>query len=78
MTVVSTPACSSRMAAVWRRMWGVMFLLASDGQAGLRRAGVVGEAALERVAAERACRAGGEQRIAGVAPARSASQARRS
>ena len=32
MTVVSTPASRSRIAAVWRSTWHVTFLVASVGQ----------------------------------------------
>ena len=57
MTVVSTPACSSRMAAVWRRTCGVTFLAVSDGHEG-RGGGVDGDALGEGVEAERGTAAG--------------------
>ena len=73
ITVVSTPACSSRIAAVWRSTCGVIVFAFSDGQRFGGVGGVLGEAALERVAAEGRAGAGREQRLAG-APPRSASQ----
>ena len=75
MTVVSTPACSSRIAAVWRRTCGVTFLLCSDGQCVGGVGCVLGEATLERVAGElsAACWWGTAARSGW--PARSVSQA---
>ena len=32
MTVVSTPACSRRIAAVWRKTWGDSFFVLRDGK----------------------------------------------
>ena len=52
MTVVSTPASSSRMAAVCRSTWAVMCFWFSDGQRALRRCVVTGESALDGVAGQ--------------------------
>ena len=60
---------------MWRSTCGVIVLAASDGHAAAARGGVLGEAALERVAGQRAAGAGREQRVVGPAVA-FASQAR--
>jgi hypothetical protein len=39
--VVSTPACRSRIAALWRRTWGVIVLAASDAHRSAARASFV-------------------------------------
>ena len=62
MTAVSTPACSSRMAAVWRSVCGVNGLFA-EGRAGVRGRGHVRREALcDGVAAERSARPRGKDR----------------
>ena len=66
MTLVSTPACSSRIAAVCRSTCAVIVLPCSDGQAVGGRVGVVGDAVLDRVAAERPAPTGREQRVGGL------------
>ena len=67
MTLVSTPACSSRIAVVCRRTCAVIRLAAQRRAAWRRPGGVVGEAMFDRVAAERGAATGREQRRAGGA-----------
>lgn len=63
ITVVSTPAWRSRIAAVCRSVWAVTCLLASEGQAarGFSSLGKV-DAPFNCVSAQRAARAGCEER----------------
>ena len=56
------PACSRRIAAVCRRVWGVTVFWCREGQ--LRGVGcVLGESACERVAGECVAGACGEERV---------------